>query len=185
MMKIQEIKYQQIQIVNEEDVFEKLKDGVILAKLENLADKNALNEDELKTGEDLSDEDKNNNVQKVLEAADKLNVPNKLKPGDILKGKKKKDQDIVGDILEKVMCPPENIKNNPDTDDLIKEGEVYTILLNNIFPEDYYKSLPDGEALTAEQQEAKFLKEKCGGAGQTSPQLYPGLWSVRHQGPAV
>ena len=32
------------------------------------------------------------------------------KPGDILKGKKKKDQDIVGDILEKVMCPPENIK---------------------------------------------------------------------------
>ena len=90
---------------SEEDVFEKLKDGVILAKLENLADKNALNEDELKTGEDLTDEDKNNNVQKVLEAADKLNVPNKLKPGDILKGKKKKDQDIVGDILEKVMCP--------------------------------------------------------------------------------
>ena len=33
------------------------------------------------------------------------------------------------------MCPPENIKNNPDTDDL-KDGEVYTILLNNIFPED-------------------------------------------------
>ena len=30
--------------------------------------------------------------------------------------------------------------------------------------EDYYKTLPDGEALTAEQQEAKFLKEKCGGA---------------------
>ena len=80
------------------------------------------------------------------------------------------------------MCPPENIKNNSDTDDLIKEGEtkedlangpiddflklwvnkhlkaaghpkenenfgddlkdgeVYTILLNNIFPEDCDKS---------------------------------------------
>ena len=179
---------------SEEDVFEKLKDGVILAKLENLADKNALNEDELKTGEDLSDEDKNNNVQKVLEAADKLNVPNKLKPGDILKGKKKKDQDIVGDILEKVMCPPENIKNNPDTDDLIKEGEtkedlangpvddflklwvnkhlkaaghpkeienfgddlkdgeVYTILLNNIFPEDCDKSPLDENDINQRMQ---------------------------------
>ena len=30
--------------------------------------------------------------------------------------------------------------------------------------EDYYNTLPEGEALTAEQQEAKFLKEKCGGA---------------------
>ena len=54
--------------------------------------------------------------KKYQKQADKLNVPNKLKPGDILKGKKKKDQDIVGDILEKVMCPPENIKNNPDID---------------------------------------------------------------------
>ena len=54
---------------SEEDVIEKLKDIVILAKLENLADKNVLNEDELKTGEDLTDEDKNNNVQKVLEAS--------------------------------------------------------------------------------------------------------------------
>ena len=41
------------------------------------------------------------------------------------------------------MCPPENIKNNPDTDDLIKDGEVYTILLNNIFPEDCDKSTLD------------------------------------------
>ena len=75
---------------SEEDVFEKLKDGVILAKLENLADKNVLNENELKKGEDLNDEDKNKNEQNVLEAVDKLNAPNKLKPGDILKGKKRK-----------------------------------------------------------------------------------------------
>ena len=30
--------------------------------------------------------------------------------------------------------------------------------------EDYFKTLPDGDALTAEEYEAKFLKEKCGGA---------------------
>ena len=75
---------------SEEDVFEKLKYGVILVKLENLVDKNILNENELKKGEDLTDEDKNKNAQNVLEAAHKLNVPNKLKPGDILKGKKRK-----------------------------------------------------------------------------------------------
>ena len=34
---------------SEEEVFEKLKDGIVLAKLENLADKNLLNEDDLKT----------------------------------------------------------------------------------------------------------------------------------------
>ena len=73
---------------SEEEVFEKLKDGVVLAKLENLVDKNLLNEDDLKTGDDLSDEDKKKNVEKVLDVADKLKLPTQLKPGDILKGKK-------------------------------------------------------------------------------------------------
>ena len=167
---------------SDQEVFDKLKDGVVLGKLENLADKNLLNEDELKKGDDISDEDKSKNVDQVLNAANKLNLPSKLKPNDILTGKKKKDQDILGDILDKVMCPPKSIKENPDTDDLLKEGEtkddlangpvddflkrwvnkhlklaghpkqienfgddlkdgeVYTILLNNIFPNDCDKS---------------------------------------------
>ena len=167
---------------SDQEVFDKLKDGVVLGKLENLADKNLLNEDELKKGDDISDEDKGKNVDQVLNAANKLNLPSKLKPNDILTGKKKKDQDILGDILDKVMCPPKSIKENPDTDDLLKEGEtkddlangpvddflkrwvnkhlklaghpkqienfgddlkdgeVYTILLNNIFPNDCDKS---------------------------------------------
>ena len=92
------------------------------------------------------------------------------------------------------MCPPENIKNNPDTDDLIKEGEtkedlangpvddflkrwvnkhlkaaghpkeienfgddlkdgeVYTILLNNIFPEDCDKSPLDENDINQRMQ---------------------------------
>ena len=167
---------------SDSDVFEKLKDGVVLGKLENLVDKNLLNEDDLKKGGDLSDDDKNKNVEQVLAAANKMNLPSQLKPADILNGKKKKDQDILGDILNKVMCPPQCIKNNPDTDDLVKEGEtkddlangpvddflkrwvnkhlkaaghpkqidnfgddlkdgeVYTVLLNNIFPNDCDKS---------------------------------------------
>ena len=167
---------------SEEDVFEKLKDGVVLGKLENLADKELLNEDSIKAGDELSDEDKNSNVQKVLDTADKLGCPTKLKPSDILRGKKKKDQDIVGDLLDRVMVPPKTIINHQDSDDLVKEGEtkedlakgpvddflkrwvnkhlklaghpkeienfgddlkdgeVYTVLLNNIAPEDCDKS---------------------------------------------
>ena len=71
-----------------------------------MADKNLLNKDSLKTGDELSDEDKNSNLEKVVDASDKLGCPTKLKPTDILKGKKKKDQELVGDILDKVMVPP-------------------------------------------------------------------------------
>ena len=167
---------------NPDETFDKLKDGIILAKLENLADKKLLDEDALKTGSDLSDDDKNNNVEKVLDAANKLRCPSKLKPNDIRSGKKKKDQQLVGDLLDRVMAPPETIKNHPDSDDLVqegetkddlaygppedflkkwankhlkqaghpkqidnfgddlKDGEVYTVLLNNLAPEDCDKS---------------------------------------------
>ena len=179
---------------SEEEVFEKLKDGIILAKLETLVDKNILNEDDLKTGEEITDEDKSKNVQKVIDTAEKLNLPNKLKPKDILKGKKNKDQDIIGDILEKIMAPPEIIKNHPDIDDLVnegetkedlangpvddflkrwvnkhlkaaghpkeienfgedlKDGEIYTVLLNNIFPEDCDKTPLDESDINQRMQ---------------------------------
>ena len=197
---------------SEEDVFEKLKDGVVLAKLEHLVDKNLLNEDEIKTGDEISDEDKTKNVKKVLEVGEKLNLPSKLKPGDILKGKKKKDQDIIGDILDKVMAQPECIKNHPDTDDLIKEGEtkedlangpaddflkrwvnkhlkaaghpkeienfgddlkdgeVYTILLNNIFPEDCDKSPLDESDITQRMQKVLDNAKKVGVDSAATPE---------------
>ena len=167
---------------SEEEVFEKLKDGVVLAKLASLADKDVLDEDVLKTGDNLTDEDKNNNVNKVISAAQKLGCPTKINPSDILRGKKKKDQEIVGDILARVMVPPRVIKDHPESDDLleegetkddlakapvkeflkrwvnkhlklaehpknienlgddVKDGEVYTVLLNNVAPEDCDKS---------------------------------------------
>ena len=197
---------------SEEDVFEKLKDGVVLAKLEHLVDKNLLNEDDLKTGDEISDEDKTKNVKKVLEVGDKLNLPNKLRAGDILKGKKKKDQDIIGDILNKIMAPPEYIKNHPDTDDLIKEGEtkedlangpvddflkrwvnkhlkaaghpkeienlgddlkdgeVYTVLLNNIFPEDCDKSPLDESDIPQRMQKVIDNAKKIGVDSAATPE---------------
>ena len=197
---------------SEEEVFDKLKDGVVLAKLESLADRNKVNEDELKKGDELTDEDKNNNVKNVLDAADKLNIPTKLKPADILQGKKKKDQDIVGDILEKIMAPPETILNNPDTDALVKEGEtkedlangpvddflkrwvnkhlsdaghpkqienfgndlkdgeVYTILLNNIFPEDCDQSPLDETDMNQRMQKVLDNAKKIGVDSAATPE---------------
>ena len=197
---------------SEEEVFEKLKDGVVLAKLESLVDRNKINEDELKKGDELSDEDKNNNVKNVLDAAEKLNIPTKLKPADILQGKKKKDQDIVGDILEKIMAPPETILNNPDTDALVKEGEtkedlangpvddflkrwvnkhlqdaghpkeienfgddlkngeVYTVLLNNIFPEDCDKSPLDETDMNQRMQKVLDNAKKIGIDSAATPE---------------
>ena len=197
---------------SEEDVFEKLKDGVVLAKLENLADNNLINEDDLKKGDELTDEDKNGNVDKVVEAADKLGCPSKPKSSDILKGKKKKDQDIVGDILERVMVPPETIKNHPDSDDLVREGEtkddlakgpvddflkrwvnkhlkaaehpkeienfgddlkdgeVYTVLLNNIFPEDCDKTPMDESDMNQRMQKVLDNARKVGVDSAVTPE---------------
>ena len=197
---------------SEEEVFDKLKDGIVLAKLESLIDRNKINENELKKGEDLSDDDKKNNVTNVLDAAEKLNVPTKLKPGDVLAGKKKKDQDLVGDLLDKIMAPPETILNNADTDDLVKEGEtkedlangpvddflkrwvnkhlkaaghpkeienfgddlkdgeVYTVLLNNLFPDDCDKSPMDESDINQRMQKVLDNAKKVGVDSAASPE---------------
>ena len=197
---------------SEEEVFEKLKDGIVLAKLESLIDRNKINENELKKGEDLSDDDKKNNVTNVLDAAEKLNVPTKLKPVDVLSGKKKKDQDLVGDLLDKIMAPPETILNNADTDDLVKEGEtkedlangpvddflkrwvnkhlkaaghpkeienfgddlkdgeVYTVLLNNLFPDDCDKSPMDESDINQRMQKVLDNAKKAGVDSAASPE---------------
>ena len=94
---------------SETEVFDKLKYGVILGKLEQLEVKDALKDEDLKTGDDLTYDDKTNNADKVIDAADKLDCPTKVRPNDILRGKKKKDQDLTRDILSKIMVPPKLI----------------------------------------------------------------------------
>jgi hypothetical protein len=86
---------------SEEEVFDKLKDGIVLAKLESLADRNKVNEDELKKGDEITDEDKTNNVKNVLDAVDKLGVPTKLKPADVLTGKKLAEE-VFGDFIDMI-----------------------------------------------------------------------------------
>ena len=122
-----------------EEVFDKLKDGVIFGKLMNLADKDALDEDTLKTGDELSDDDKNNNLDKVVNGADKLGCPHKASKDDIANGKKKKDQDLLGDVLGKIKVTPKLVKEDPDTDDLVQEGETKDDLANKVPVDDFLK----------------------------------------------
>ena len=122
-----------------EEVFDKLKDGVIFGKLMNLADKDALDEDTLKTGDELSDDDKNNNLDKVVDGADKLGCPHKASKDDIANGKKKKDQDLLGDILGKIKVTPKLVKEDPDADDLVQDGETKDDLANKVPVDDFLK----------------------------------------------
>jgi len=122
-----------------EEVFDKLKDGVIFGKLMNLADKDALDEDTLKTGDELSDDDKNNNLDKVVDGADKLGCPHKASKDDIANGKKKKDQDLLGDVLGKIKVTPKLVKEDPDADDLVQEGETKDDLANKVPIDDFLK----------------------------------------------
>ena len=122
-----------------EEVFDKLKDGVILGKLINLADKAALDDDKLKCGPEITDDDKINNLDLVVDGAKNLQCPTKITGGDIGNGRKKKDQDILGDILGRVKVPPKVIREDPDTDDLVLPGETKDDLATKVPVDDFLK----------------------------------------------
>ena len=122
-----------------EEVFDKLKDGVIFGKLMNLADKSALDDTKLKTGDNLSDDDKNNNLDQVVDAEDKLGLLHKAGKGDIAAGRKKKDQDLLGDVLGRIKVPPQLIRDDPDTDDLMDSGETLEDLATKVPVDDFLK----------------------------------------------
>ena len=71
-----------------EEMFDKLKVGIVFGKFINLANKYALDEDDLKNGDELCEDDKNNNLDKVVNGDEDLGVP--LSQVIISNGKKKK-----------------------------------------------------------------------------------------------
>ena len=122
-----------------EEVFDKLKDGVVFGKLINLADKDAIDGDGLKTGDNLTDDDKDSNLDKVVDGAGKLGCPHKANKGDIANGRKKKDQDFLGDVLGKIKVPPKLIREDPDADDLVQGGETKEDLATKVPVDDFLK----------------------------------------------
>ena len=122
-----------------DEVFDKLRDGVVLGKLINLADKNALDSDKLKCGDDVKDEDVDNNLDLVVDGAEKLKCPHKANKGDIALGRKKKEQDLLGDVLGRIKVPPQLIRDDPDADDLVQDGETKEILATEVPVDDFLK----------------------------------------------
>ena len=106
---------------SEDDIFAKLKDGIVLAKLEALIDKEILTIYDFEIENDVNDINKN--INNVLEEAYKLGFKLEINPDEILKEDKSKIQNLVKFILGKIMCSSHSIKNNPDIDDLIRDNE--------------------------------------------------------------
>ena len=98
-----------------DEVFDKVKDGVVLAKLENLADGDAVDENDLAKDPNMSEEDKSKNLDKVCDGAKKLGLKAKTNPGDIAAARKGKVEDLIGDILDKI---------NVNKGDMVKKGDV-------------------------------------------------------------
>ncbi len=121
-----------------DEVFDKVKDGVVLAKLENLADGDAVDENDLAKDPNMSEEDKSKNLDKVCDGAKKLGLKAKTKPGDIAAARKGKVEDLIGDILDKINVNKEVIKDDPEADKLLQGGETKDDL-GNLPPEDFLK----------------------------------------------
>ena len=120
-----------------DEVFDKLKDGVALGKLINIADPDSLSDDFLKTGDNLSDDDKNNNLEKVADGENKLGLPHKATPVDIRKGRKKEVQDLLIDVLARIKVPPRLIKDDKGVDDLVQGGETKEDLATKVPVKDF------------------------------------------------
>ena len=107
-----------------DDLYDKVKDGVILAKLVNLCEPGTVNEDEIKKNEDMNIFDKYDNLTKAVEGAKKVGVKSETNADDILDGDKERDNDLIGDILARLNVPKKVIKENPESEKLLNEGET-------------------------------------------------------------
>jgi len=122
-----------------DEVFDKLKDGVVLGKLINLADPDALSDEDLKIGDNLSDDAKNKNLEKVADGEDKLRLPYKAFPVDIKKGRKKKVQDLLCDVLARIKVPPRFIRDVKFDEYLVQGGETKEDLATKVPVKDFVK----------------------------------------------
>ena len=115
---------------NTDDLYDKVQDGVILSKLVNKCEPDAINMDEIKKNEDMNVYDKYDNLNKAIEGAKKVGVPSETNADDVLDKNKERDNDLIGDILARINVPKNVIKENKDTEKLCKEGETVDDVAN-------------------------------------------------------
>jgi len=106
-----------------DELYDKIKDGVILVKLVNKCEPDTINEDEIKKNDDMNIFDKYDNLSKAIDGAKKVGVPSETNADDVLDGDKARDNDLLGDILARINVPKKVIKENPESQQLLNEGE--------------------------------------------------------------
>ena len=113
-----------------DDLYDKIQDGVIIAKLVNKCEPDTVNMDEIKKNDDMNIFDKYDNLNKGIEGAKKVGVPSETNADDVLDKNKERDNDLLGDILARINVPKSVIKENKDTEKLCKEGETVDDVAN-------------------------------------------------------
>ena len=106
------------------EFFDNLNDGILMAKLENLADKNIIPKDALILGENLAKEEQMANLNQVIKAGKKLGLPCFLQPIDLDKYRNLQYEQMLGDMLERLLVKPQVILKNPETPLLVQPGET-------------------------------------------------------------
>ena len=107
-----------------DELYDKLRDGVILAKLVNLCEPNTVNEDELKKNDDMNVYDKYANLEKAINGAKAIGVQSETNADDVLDKDKARDNDLLGEILARLNTKKKDVKENPDTPKLAEGGET-------------------------------------------------------------
>ena len=111
-------------VPNSDDLYEKLKDGIILAKLINLVQPNCINIETLNKNLDMTIYDKFDNLNKVLVGAKTIGIDVDSLPDCFIKSRKNFINDILGYLLLKINLPKETILINPETEKLCNPGET-------------------------------------------------------------
>ncbi len=107
-----------------DDLYEKLRDGVILSKLVNLCEPNTVNEDDIKKNDDMNVYDKYANLEKAIKGAKDIGVKAETTPDDVLDKDKARDNDLLGEILARLNAKKKDIKENPETPKIAEGGET-------------------------------------------------------------
>ena len=113
-----------------DDLYDKIQDGVIIAKLVSKCEPDVINMEEIKKNEDMNIYDKYDNLKKGIEGAKNIGVASETNPDDILDKNKQRANDLLGDILARINVPKSLIKENKDTEKLCQEGETVDDVAN-------------------------------------------------------
>ena len=120
------------------DIFKKMKDGVILAKLINLAAPGTVDERVIVKDPGMKQEDKLNNLNVTINSAKSIGCLIEATPEDVLDEVRTKDVDLLYQILKQIALKKISVQDFPQLLRL-KEGKETDEELLTFGPEDFLK----------------------------------------------